>query len=88
MAGWKRSKRSKSGPTTAIAARVDADTFELIDAAALIREVDRQEILIAGGKKEALRILRHSVKAIRRHKDRQRRARNAARRARLDTGKS
>lgn len=70
----------KTAPTVSIAARIDNDLFELIDFAARIREVDRQEILIVGGRKEALRILKASVREIRRYKDKQRRARNQARR--------
>jgi len=80
--GNSRASYIKSGPTTVISARIENDVFEIVDAAARIREVDRQEILIVGGRKEALRILKASVREIRRYKDRQRRARNAARRAR------
>jgi len=71
----------KKQPTVVVSARIKNEDFEIIATAAAIREVDVQEIVFAGAKKEALRIVRDSIRAIRAHKERQRRARAAARRA-------
>ena len=81
-----KSRRSHREPSVVISARIKNEDFEIIDTAARIREVDLQEIVFSGAKKEAMRILKHSVRAIRAHKERQRRARLAARRAKSKGG--
>lgn len=75
-------KAIKSEPTVVVAARIKKSVYEIIDVAADLRGVDRQQILIDGGTKEALRILKTSIVAIRRYRERQRRARAEAERQR------
>jgi uncharacterized protein (DUF1778 family) len=73
-------KAPASEGTTVLGARVKQSVFDLVDVAARIRGLDRSEVVVNGATKEAFRIIEIALREIRRHKERQRRARAAARR--------
>lgn len=77
----KRSKGSENEGTTLLTARVKVSVFDLVDAAARIRGLDRQDVIERGSTKESIRIIETAMREIRRYKERQRKARAAARKA-------
>jgi hypothetical protein len=71
---------ARAEPTAVLAARVKIQVFDEVVLAAELRGVLRQEIVEVGAHREAMRIIQRAVRALHRHKERQRAQRRAARR--------